>query len=223
MHDKPHTKEARRKISEASKRMWTNPNFRKRFSEQRQGRPAHNKGIWHKRICPICKMTFEYPDYKNQKYCSRRCVGLSQQGKKPVRPNWKPSYGEKNGMWKGGTTDKNQIIRTTLKYKKWRKDVFERDNYTCQLCGARSGNGKAVCLEAHHLKRFSEFPEKRFDVDNGITLCKKCHAPTKGLRPKRAERFKDRENVDVVPTWMYRDDEKMMKMLRKPKWMGREW
>lgn len=57
----------------------------------------------------------------------------------------------------------------------WRKQVFIRDNYTCQHCSDKSGNGHKVILNAHHIKFFKHFPELRYDADNGITLCKKCH------------------------------------------------
>lgn len=58
--------------------------------------------------------------------------------------------------------------------KTWRKKVFERDNYTCQECGA------VGYLHAHHIKRWAEYPDLRFDVDNGQTLCKTCHSKTVG-------------------------------------------
>ena len=31
--------------------------------------------------------------------------------------------------------------------------------------------------EAHHLNHASYFPKQRFDPQNGITLCRKCHVP----------------------------------------------
>lgn len=58
---------------------------------------------------------------------------------------------------------------------KWRKRVFDRDKYTCQLCNSRNGNGKQVILNAHHLDGWNWCKEKRFDTDNGITLCEDCH------------------------------------------------
>lgn len=81
--------------------------------------------------------------------------------------------GAKNPNWKGGVTDVNMKMRHSLEYKLWRTNVFERDNYTCQKCGQRG-----VKLEADHILPFSFFPEMRFELFNGKTLCKECHKNT---------------------------------------------
>lgn len=82
--------------------------------------------------------------------------------------------GEKHWNWKGGTTPLHEQIRKSLEYKLWRQAVFERDNYTCVLCGdAKGGN-----LEADHIKQFAFYPELRFAIDNGRTLCRDCHKNT---------------------------------------------
>jgi len=86
--------------------------------------------------------------------------------------------GEKSYNWKGGITSENQRIRHCFEYRLWRTAVFERDNYTCIWCGARNGNGKTVVLNADHIKRFADYPELRFAIDNGRTLCRKCHLTT---------------------------------------------
>ncbi len=57
------------------------------------------------------------------------------------------------------------------KYAHWRKQVFARDDYTCQECGIRGG-----VLHAHHIKHWSEFPKLRYCVSNGVTLCPLCHS-----------------------------------------------
>lgn len=77
-------------------------------------------------------------------------------------------------IWQGKPTppfkrsDRQQ--RRTMQYVNWRDSVFKRDDYTCQDCGQRGGE-----LNAHHLLGFKRYPKYRYEVDNGITLCKKCH------------------------------------------------
>jgi len=66
-------------------------------------------------------------------------------------------------------------IRKSYEYMQWRLAVFVKDNWTCQKCGVRSGNGKEVYLEAHHKKSYTKYPKLRFEVSNGKTLCLDCH------------------------------------------------
>lgn len=81
--------------------------------------------------------------------------------------------GEKNPAWKGGITSVNVLIRTSSEYKLWREAVFERDNWTYVWCKVRGGK-----LNADHIKPFAFFPELRFAIDNGRTLCVPCHKTT---------------------------------------------
>lgn len=69
---------------------------------------------------------------------------------------------ENNGI---GETHKK---RNNYSYRKWRIAVIKRDE-KCVKCGSITN------LEAHHIKHFSEYPEFSLDLDNGMTLCKKCH------------------------------------------------
>lgn len=78
--------------------------------------------------------------------------------------------GPKNHMWKGGVTPINKIIRRSIEFKNWRGQVFKRDNWTCQLCGKMG-----VELHPNHIKKFADYPELRFELANGITLCSNCH------------------------------------------------
>ena len=82
--------------------------------------------------------------------------------------------GEKNLAWKGGVTLEAFRIRMSIEYRLWRESVFARDNWTCVDCGKRG-----VTLNAHHIKTFSLFPDLRFAIDNGETLCVKCHRKKK--------------------------------------------
>lgn len=82
--------------------------------------------------------------------------------------------GEKSHFWKGGATEINKLLRTRAEYKNWRRAVFERDNHACVLCGDNQGGN----LNADHIKPFSQFPELRYEISNGRTLCIPCHKET---------------------------------------------
>lgn len=80
--------------------------------------------------------------------------------------------------WQGGITPLNRRRRNQKESRDWRKAIFSRDDYTCQVCGSRNGNGKSVYLQADHIKPWSLFPELRYDMSNGRTLCIDCHKQT---------------------------------------------
>lgn len=86
----------------------------------------------------------------------------------------KSRKGEKCHFWKGGVTPIHKAIRMSKEYKEWRKSVFERDNYTCVLCG----NNRSGELNADHIKPFYLYPKLRLEINNGRTLCKPCHKET---------------------------------------------
>lgn len=80
--------------------------------------------------------------------------------------------GNKNSMWKGGITSINDGTRKSKEHKEWAISVYERDYYTCQMCGLKC---RVKNIIAHHKKSFADYPELRFDINNGITLCRSCH------------------------------------------------
>jgi 5-methylcytosine-specific restriction endonuclease McrA len=75
--------------------------------------------------------------------------------------------GALNPNWNGGQ-EKRRLDR--VEYKNWRRAVFERDKFTCQHCFQIGGR-----LNAHHIKSWTKYPELRFVLENGETLCVKCH------------------------------------------------
>jgi len=58
--------------------------------------------------------------------------------------------------------------RRNREYRVWRVEVIHRDK-RCIICGSLKGR------QAHHMNSGSYFPDDRYDVENGVTLCSKCH------------------------------------------------
>jgi hypothetical protein len=124
-------------------------------------------------------------------FCSRKCSATGHK-KRPIlwkgqekpkcidcgKPIWYKSKrcghccksGKNSWKWAGGITPVNTKIRMSDQSLEWRKKVFYRDNYTCQHCCSSERT-----IQAHHIKEFATYPELRFSVENGLTLCKLCH------------------------------------------------
>jgi len=91
--------------------------------------------------------------------------------------------------WKGGATPLRTRVRNSKKYVQWRNRVFIRDKYTCQLCGNIGGELNAD----HHPKEYATIwmeyniqsyeqamlCKELWNINNGRTLCKKCHLRNK--------------------------------------------
>jgi len=161
------------------------------FGKDQRGRKGKDK------ICSQCgKHYIDYKYDKKRKFCSLSCYWKSEQFNKMIRENglkcknrvcyWGKKIaeskigisrmdmrGKNNWNWKGGRTKARSKDMQSIKYKEWRRKVFERDNYTCQECGQKGGY-----LQADHLKSYANYPELRYDVNNGRTLCLKCHIKT---------------------------------------------
>ena len=114
-------------------------------------KPLQNKEILHK-VRDTCKERYGVDYYcMTQRFC-----------------------GDKNVNWKGGIASiRNE--RASYDYINWRKSVFARDHYTCQCCGAKNGKGRTIVFNAHHIENWKDNRDKRYDVENGITLCLECH------------------------------------------------
>lgn len=114
--------------------------------------------------CLVCRKNISITPLRAEKgqckFCSRKCFA-----------QWKQENqgGKNNPNWRGGVTPENHKIRTSIEYRLWREAVFARDGWTCQECGKKGD------MHAHHIRAFSTYPMFRFAIDNGITLCFKCH------------------------------------------------
>lgn len=142
------------------------------------------------KVCKECKQFYFKKPHSTHKqfdksiFCSWKChweVKKRQKGywlgKKrfnfKLPHHWKK--GDHTGInhhnWKGGITDQRNKDRNTLEQRQWRKAIFQRDNYTCILCGGRGGN----LIADHYPYPFYKYPNKRLDLNNGRTICEKCN------------------------------------------------
>lgn len=121
----------------------------------------------HKIVCAVCKVEFHCPrsevKWRNRKTCSEKCKGALRRIQAEAR-------------WTTGVKPWSRLKRD-MRYSKrmedWRKSVFERDGYVCQVCGQKGGY-----LHADHIKPFAYYPDLRFELSNGRTLCVPCHKKT---------------------------------------------
>jgi 5-methylcytosine-specific restriction endonuclease McrA len=120
------------------------------------------KGGIRSKVCEHCGKTYHWEGephttFLKRKFCSRECIVAGQKRYSgEMHPRYRPDARRRN--------------RTGKRYVSWQTAVFSRDRNTCQQCGAQG-----VELHAHHIKPWEKFPELRFDVSNGITLCHSCH------------------------------------------------
>lgn len=107
--------------------------------------------------CQHCDKEFwVIPALEHQKFCSKPCAdigGFRYSGKDHA--NYREEARRKN---RSGS------------HHKWVNAVMSRDKATCQKCGA-----KECELHAHHILSYKDHPDLRFDVNNGVVLCFKCH------------------------------------------------
>lgn len=83
------------------------------------------------------------------------------------------------------------VFYTSSKWKRFRKRILIRDDYTCQRC-KRYGR-LTPAREVHHIKHLEDFPELAYDPQNCVSLCRACHNmqhPEKGTKSLRNNRDK---------------------------------
>lgn len=125
------------------------------------------------KICVTCNTEKPLEEFYKRKdgFIEIRC-------KKCHLDKYSPNRGKSNlGRYKKGNipfTRKEVDGRQSLRAKQWCKDIKMRDNYVCTICGS------IKMLHAHHIKDWYKYPELRFELSNGITLCNPCHARLHG-------------------------------------------
>lgn len=92
--------------------------------------------------------------------------------------------GENNWRWNPDLTfedrQRNRALpfyENGMTYESWRFEVYKKDDFTCQICGHKNikGLGYSKNLNAHHKDSWDLNEDKRFDINNGVTLCCDCH------------------------------------------------
>jgi 5-methylcytosine-specific restriction endonuclease McrA len=151
------------------------------------------------KTCPICKKDFRTPPSEDSTFCSLTCANLAPSRAENARrtaikqwenpetrrrtlegikrrsqsEEWKsaPHFqkGERHPRYKRERRARQRLM-SRYRYKVWRQTIFERCHFTCQGCGRRG-----VYLNAHHIKSWAEYPDQRYNLDNGIALCVQCH------------------------------------------------
>lgn len=146
--------------------------------------------------CPVCGRFFSKNEryVKKRKklgqkvfYCSRSCggralskLGITQQSNR-----------DRAGKKKGSKKESRKKERTAAD-REWVKDILKRDKYQCQHCGVKEK------LQAHHILAYAKAPDKRLDLDNGITLCATCHRKEHPELPSHLfyKHYKDYQDAD---------------------------
>lgn len=153
-----------------------------------------NKKQSRMRDCITCKSVFEKTSATTGKFCSKECYWNSKTRRKdykcesctqvisPVKGvrfcracMGAQNTGVNHPRW---IVDRSQLakrqVRNDSAYREWRKQVWLRDNFACKIanpdCVGR--------IEAHHILVWKDYPELRYEVNNGITLCH-FHHPRK--------------------------------------------
>jgi hypothetical protein len=164
---KPVSLETRLKLSRIGKGHPVSAETRKKLGVARKGKRFTDE--WKKNIGDAARGRKHSSETRAKMSKSQKGKRLSPEHREKLRAS---KRGSKNPQWKGGVTPVHLTIRKSIEYKLWRRSVLERDNYTCIWCESKKQ------LEADHIKPFASYPELRFAIDNGRTLCRKCHQST---------------------------------------------
>ena len=89
---------------------------------------------------------------------------------------------------------KNEKKHLDCQYREWMLAVKNRDNWKCKI----NNNDCSGRLESHHILNWKDYPELRYEINNGITLCH-AHHPRKRAEEKRlSPYFKELVSVSKI-------------------------
>lgn len=158
----------------------------------KKGQIPWNKGI--EMSAESCKNYFgrKHSKEHNEKISARLIGNKYAVGSKGSSTSFKKGQttGDKNKNWKGGISKDVWKIRGSFECAQWKKEVKKRDKNTCKRCCIKSFKKTT----AHHVLNFSTHIDLRFSIENGITLCIKCHKKFHdkyGYRNNNAEQLEE--------------------------------
>jgi len=200
MRNKNHSIKTKLKMSSSAIKRFENIQERNKIANSRMGMkftPEHLENLklshlgqraWNKNIKMSEKVKIKNSiAHKNQIPWNKGLKGIMvawNKGKRMSEEIRQKQRDSNSHFWKGGVSKLNDLIKHSSEYKQWRKSIFERDNYTCLICGKIGGK-----INAHHIKKFSVIIEENqiktfkealdclelWDTNNGVTLCIECH------------------------------------------------
>lgn len=140
------------------------------------GQKAWNKGL---------KMP---PEFGKKVSESRKKLGIKwTEEMRTARSNLYSGEGNPRWVEDRSTIDLGKRSNYTLECIEWRESIFKRDNWRCRI----SNEDCKGQLEAHHILPWRGFPELRFDINNGITLCHHHHPRRRDEEKRLAPVFKE--------------------------------
>lgn len=175
-----------RSCSEAQRLIWKNRSDEER---KRQVKNAHKR---NRELAQQGELSFQRVWREKPEEMREQVRKNAIKMVKNRRYNWmKGRTGSKHPNWNPKRTKEYRIkFRKTEEHYAWVRAVYERDNFTCQICGYNKG----AILNAHHIYSYADFEKFRNDLDNGVTLCEDCHKEFHseyGYGKNTAEQFKE--------------------------------
>lgn len=173
------SEEFKKKVSQSMKGVKKSLQMRERLSKARKGKPVSTFQLEQIRKANAKRTPSMLGKKHSLETIAKMRATALRNGNKPITKR-----GAECWNWKGGISPLYKRIRRSKEFMDWREAVFKRDDWTCQGCGIRGG-----ILHPDHIKPFAFFPELRFELSNGRTLCKNCHVKTDSWGHKATKNY----------------------------------
>lgn len=164
--------ESRARLSEAATKRFSDPDERERARER--ATKQFSDPTKRQKMSELISALHQTSEYQAIFRRAMRKRSLRYRG--PLHHSWNPLKSDQE----------RKIGRNVSGYRMWKRQVFERDGHRCLCCGS------AEKLIAHHVLNFAQYPELRTDVENGVSLCRSCHASfhsTYGVKDNNARQL----------------------------------